>query len=243
MLSRKDLEFEEKRRTEMFRFVASSSAADRVKAYRDATVEIYKAHNPDKVDLVDTLLAEQYKGQERQMYELICKRYRVKPKSDAEIFRTRSGVNVEPTQPSAADRAKAHRDATIEIYKVHDPGQVKVVDALFVEGWQKGQERELYEKVCKTYDLPVKPESEILGSAEEKVVSLAAKEQMKQLEELQVAARKQESDTLMAQVYEQELIVEVPVQMTQTEITHVPSAFSTPEKVVAQVVNVEFPTP
>ena len=62
LLSRKDMEFEEKRRTEMFRFVANSSAADRVKAYRDATAEIYKAHKSSRTDTSYTVLFNEHKG-------------------------------------------------------------------------------------------------------------------------------------------------------------------------------------
>eukprot|EP00929_Paragymnodinium_shiwhaense_P073944 TRINITY_DN377_c0_g1_i2.p1 TRINITY_DN377_c0_g1~~TRINITY_DN377_c0_g1_i2.p1 ORF type:complete len:2003 (+),score=627.31 TRINITY_DN377_c0_g1_i2:115-6123(+) len=48
-------------------------------AYSELIQEVYKAHNPEKLEQVDRLL-DKYLGQEQDLYMTICKKYNVTPK-------------------------------------------------------------------------------------------------------------------------------------------------------------------
>merc|ERR1712151_283836 len=60
---------------------ATPAAVDeeQVKKFRELICEVYKEHNPAKLDDVDNLLTK-YRGREELVYRGICDKYNVEPK-------------------------------------------------------------------------------------------------------------------------------------------------------------------
>jgi len=164
--------------------VNNEEKAQQVKEY---LLEIYKEHNPSKLDDLDKLLSK-YEGREELLYHSVCEKYKVEPKipKPAQPGKTEAnGDGADGTDAAtgsrhsgpAAEVRQAYSDLIKEVYREHNPGKLSEVDRLLDK--YLGQEQDLYITICNKYSVtPKEPEglgdtSWIEGSEErlEKILS------------------------------------------------------------------------
>merc|ERR1712187_271148 len=116
------------------------SSPETVAKFKELITEIYKEHNPEKLDGIDALLAK-YRGREELVYKGICTKYKVEPKL-----------------PSKEDEKKntleKYKELIGEIYKEHNKEKLGELDDILKK--YQGKEKTLYLAVCKKYSIEPK---------------------------------------------------------------------------------------
>ena len=111
----------------------------KVKKYKDLITEIYKEHNPGKLNDLDSLL-QKYKGREELVYKGICEKYKVDPKA--------------AKKDEAKSNFERYKQLIAEIYEEHNKEKLGELDDLL--GKYKGKEKTLYLAVCHKYGIEPK---------------------------------------------------------------------------------------
>merc|ERR1712187_1063338 len=101
--------------------------------------EVYKAHNPAKLDDVDNLLTK-YRGREELVYRGICEKYKVEPKLPSK--------EEDEIKVSSVDK---YKQLISEIYEEHNKDKLGEIDDLLKK--YKGKEKTLYLAVCHKYNI------------------------------------------------------------------------------------------
>merc|ERR1712151_538881 len=123
---------------------ATPAAVDeeQVKKFRELICEVYKEHNPAKLDDVDNLLTK-YRGREELVYRGICDKYKVEPKLPAK--------EGEEKKLSSVDK---YKQLISDIYAEHNKEKLGEIDELLKK--YKGKEKTLYLAVCHKYNIEPK---------------------------------------------------------------------------------------
>ncbi|CAK0851027.1 unnamed protein product [Prorocentrum cordatum] len=123
---------------------AAAVDEETVAKYKELMIEIYKEHNPSKVDDVDNLLTK-YRGREELVYRGICEKYKVQPKiplkKSDEAEAPKSGV-------------EKYKPLISEIYEKHNKEKLGEIDDILAK--YKGKEKTLYLAVCHKYNIEPK---------------------------------------------------------------------------------------
>jgi len=129
-----------------------------VKRIRELICEVYREHNPSKLDDVDNLLTK-YRGREELVYRGICDKYKVEPQL---------AKKTEPAAPKVHGPEK-YKQLITEIYAEHNKEKLDDIDNILSK--YKGKEKTLYLAVCHKYNiepkLPGGKEKKKKGGAED----------------------------------------------------------------------------
>merc|ERR1719409_737980 len=81
---------------------STAAQEEQVKKFKELICEVYRVHNPTKLDDVDNLLAK-YRGREELVYRGICDKYKVEPKvPKAEKPKDKDGETGEDKAPKTS---------------------------------------------------------------------------------------------------------------------------------------------
>ncbi|CAE8611331.1 unnamed protein product [Polarella glacialis] len=118
----------------------------KAKKYRDLICEIYKEHNPSKLNDVDALLLK-YRGREELVYKGICEKYSVEPKLSKKEKKDKEKEDEKTT-------VEKFKTLISEVYAEHNKEKLSEMDDLMVK--YKGKEKTLYLAVCHKYNMEPK---------------------------------------------------------------------------------------
>eukprot|EP00746_Dinoflagellata_sp_MGD_P132971 gnl/MRDRNA2_/MRDRNA2_66654_c0_seq2.p1 gnl/MRDRNA2_/MRDRNA2_66654_c0~~gnl/MRDRNA2_/MRDRNA2_66654_c0_seq2.p1 ORF type:complete len:605 (+),score=107.30 gnl/MRDRNA2_/MRDRNA2_66654_c0_seq2:56-1870(+) len=117
--------------------ITGQSSVLRRHYYRELICEVYRKKNPDKLDMVDTILRK-YAGKEAQIYMDICKKYDIKIQHQTEFL-----PGFRPW------RKDYYKELLCEVYRAKNPAKLKEVDNLLKK--YEGKEWDMYNALCKKY--------------------------------------------------------------------------------------------
>lgn len=123
----------------------AAPSEEQVQKIRELIVEVYKEHNPSKLNDVEGLLAK-YKGREEQVYRSICEKYSVEPK-----LPKAQPAEAEGGKKSAAEK---YKELISEVFAEHNKEKLGEIDELLSK--YKGKEKTLYMAVCQKYGVEPK---------------------------------------------------------------------------------------
>jgi len=116
---------------------------EHVKKIRELICEVYREHNPSKLDDVDNLLMK-YRGREELVYRGICDKYSVEPK-----------IGKKPEEEAPKSAAEKYKQFITEIYAEHNKEKLGEIDDILKK--YEGKEKTLYLAICTKYKVEPKP--------------------------------------------------------------------------------------
>jgi uncharacterized protein (DUF1697 family) len=161
---------------------SSAEAAEHAAKIKELIIEVYKEHNPTKLDDVDSLLTK-YKGREELVYRGICDKYKVEPKlpkSDA------VSASKGQTQDAVTNDAKAvvekYKELITQVYQDHNKEKLNEIDTILQK--YAGKEKTLYLAICSKYK--IEPKVPDIKKTKSRLAPLSEEEEKARQEKLAV---------------------------------------------------------